>query len=58
MSDKNIEVIKAIQATGKCPETTTVKPTQMITEGLQNVPNTETRATEIVFNATKNKDDN
>lgn len=46
MSDKNFEIIKAIQATGKCPpETTTVKATQMITEGLKNVPNTETRST-------------
>ena len=58
MSDRNIEVIKAIKATGTCPETTTVKPTQMITEGLQNVPKTEIRATKIAFNATENKDNN
>lgn len=59
MSDKNFEIIKAIQATGKCPpETTTVKATQMITEGLKNVPNIETRSTKMVFNAVENNDDN
>lgn len=57
MPDKNIEIIKAIQATGKCPETTTVKATQMITEGLKAVPNTEVRSTKAIFNAAKNNED-
>ncbi len=54
MSDKNIEIIKAIKATGKCSGTA-VKPTSMIVEGLEANPSAEIHTTQIVFNAS---DDN
>lgn len=58
MSDKNIEIIKTIQATGKCSETATVRPTKMIMEGLEANPNTEIRSTKTVFNAADENKDN
>ena len=52
MSDKNIELIKAIQSTGKCPIDSSVKVTNILTEGKQLPSNPSSpKTTRIIFNS-------
>lgn len=51
MSDKNIEIIKAIQSTGQNPESSTAKITKPIMEGLEYKVEPEKRTTIRVFDS-------
>lgn len=49
MSDKNIEKIKIIQATGQCPESSNDSNTQVFLESLEAKAPVEKRTTTVLY---------
>lgn len=57
MSDKNIEIIKAIQQTGQCPENQTQNMTQILVESAPPcIDKTRNVSSITIFDAQNNDD--